>query len=71
MSRYDVVVIGSGMGGLTCAAMLAKEGMKVCVVEKNHRPGAVCSRSAAAGASSTRASTTWGACARGRPCISI
>ena len=39
MSRYDVVVIGSGMGGLTCAAMLAKEGMKVCVVEKNHRPG--------------------------------
>lgn len=35
MNRYDVVVIGSGMGGLTCGAMLAKEGMQVCVVEKN------------------------------------
>lgn len=36
MSKYDVVVIGSGLGGLECAAMLSKEGMSVCVVEKNH-----------------------------------
>lgn len=32
---YDVVIIGSGMGGLTCGAILAKEGMHVCVVEKS------------------------------------
>jgi all-trans-retinol 13,14-reductase len=32
---YDVVIIGSGLGGLLCATLLAKEGMKVCVLEKN------------------------------------
>ena len=31
---YDVVIIGSGMGGLTCGTILAAEGMRVCVVEK-------------------------------------
>jgi len=35
MSRYDVVVAGSGLGGLECAAMLSKEGYSVCVLEKN------------------------------------
>lgn len=35
MSKYDVVIIGSGLGGLECATMLSKEGMNVCVVEKN------------------------------------
>ena len=24
--RYDVIVIGAGIGGLTCGALLAKEG---------------------------------------------
>lgn len=35
MIRYDVVIIGSGLGGLECAAILSKEGMNVCVLEKN------------------------------------
>src|SRR5258708_26498650 len=39
MSRYDAVVIGSGMGGLVCATIMAKEGYKVCVVEKNKQIG--------------------------------
>ncbi|MBS1776371.1 MAG: NAD(P)/FAD-dependent oxidoreductase [Bacteroidetes bacterium] len=37
--HYDVVIIGSGLGGLLCAVMLAKEGMKVCVLEKNKQIG--------------------------------
>ncbi len=36
---YDVAIIGSGLAGLQCAYLLSKEGMKVCVVEKNDRIG--------------------------------
>ena len=35
MMEYDVVVIGSGLGGLLSAAILSKKGYHVCVVEKN------------------------------------
>ena len=38
-SRCDVVVIGAGMGGLTSAALLAKHGLDVCVLEAERRPG--------------------------------
>lgn len=36
---YDVVIIGSGLGGLACGNMLAKEGQKVCILEKNRQFG--------------------------------
>ncbi|MCD9014556.1 phytoene desaturase family protein [Parachryseolinea silvisoli] len=36
---YDVVIIGSGLGGLACGAILAKEGYKVCILEKNKQIG--------------------------------
>lgn len=36
---FDVVIVGSGLGGLECALILAKEGYKVCVLEKNRQFG--------------------------------
>lgn len=36
---YDVIVIGSGLGGLTAGAKLAREGLKVLVLEQHNRPG--------------------------------
>ncbi|MDR1202192.1 MAG: NAD(P)/FAD-dependent oxidoreductase [Tannerellaceae bacterium] len=39
MSKYDVIIIGSGLGGLSCGATLSKEGYHVCVLEKNPVPG--------------------------------
>src|SRR5690606_38609915 len=36
---FDIIVIGSGLGGLVCAAILAKEGRKVLVLEKNKQYG--------------------------------
>ncbi|MDD5035281.1 MAG: NAD(P)/FAD-dependent oxidoreductase [Methylococcaceae bacterium] len=36
---YDVVVIGAGMGGLSAAALLAKAGQSVLLVERHDRPG--------------------------------
>ena len=33
--RYDVVVIGAGTAGLSCASILAAEGKKVAIVEKH------------------------------------
>ena len=34
--RCDVVVIGAGIGGLSCANYLAKAGMKVVLVERHY-----------------------------------
>jgi all-trans-retinol 13,14-reductase len=39
MTRGNVVIIGSGLGGLACGAILAKEGYRVTVLEKNKQIG--------------------------------
>src|SRR5688572_10805220 len=39
MQKYDAVIIGSGLGGLACGTILAKEGYKVCILEKNKQIG--------------------------------
>jgi all-trans-retinol 13,14-reductase len=36
---YDVLIIGSGMGGLTSAACLSELGWKVCVLEQHYTAG--------------------------------
>ncbi|WP_353718594.1 NAD(P)/FAD-dependent oxidoreductase [Dyadobacter sp. 676] len=37
--EYDFVIVGSGLGGLACANILAMEGYSVVVLEKNHQIG--------------------------------
>ncbi|GAB5409336.1 MAG: C-3',4' desaturase CrtD [Balneolaceae bacterium] len=38
-AEYDVIIIGSGMGGMSTAAMLAKDGFKVLILEAALHPG--------------------------------
>ncbi|MBF7049510.1 FAD-dependent oxidoreductase [Campylobacter volucris] len=33
--KYDVVIIGSGLGGLSAGAYLAKNGKKVLILEQH------------------------------------
>ena len=40
--RYEVIVIGAGLGGLTAACLLAKRGVGVIVVEQHCLPGGAC-----------------------------
>ncbi len=42
-ASYDVVVIGAGIGGLFSATMLAKEGLRVLLVEQHYMMGGYCS----------------------------
>jgi all-trans-retinol 13,14-reductase len=37
--QYDAIVIGSGMGGLTTAALLSELGWRVCVLEQHYTAG--------------------------------
>jgi all-trans-retinol 13,14-reductase len=38
-SHYDAIVIGSGLGGLTTAALMSKAGKKVLVLERHYTAG--------------------------------
>jgi 1-hydroxy-2-isopentenylcarotenoid 3,4-desaturase len=39
MNNKKVIIVGTGFGGLSAAALLAKEGYNITVIEKNDHPG--------------------------------
>lgn len=41
--EFDVIVVGAGIGGLTCATLLAKRKYKVLVLEQHYVVGGYCS----------------------------
>lgn len=41
--RYEIIVIGAGIGGLAAASVLAHEGLDVLLLDKADRPGGCCS----------------------------
>ncbi len=38
-NRFDIVIMGSGLGGLACGSILSQRGYKVCVLEKHFQIG--------------------------------
>jgi phytoene dehydrogenase-like protein len=42
-ASYDAVVIGAGIGGLICANLLARAGLRVLLVEQHYMVGGYCS----------------------------
>ncbi len=39
MYKYDIVIIGAGLGGLLCGIILAKHGYSVCILEQHSQIG--------------------------------
>jgi all-trans-retinol 13,14-reductase len=37
--KFDVIIIGAGLGGLTAGAKLAREGKRVVIIEQHSKPG--------------------------------
>lgn len=42
-NEYDVIIVGSGIAGLTCGALLSKRGYRVLVLEQDYHVGGYCS----------------------------
>ena len=40
--RYDVIVVGAGLGGITAGALLAKQGLSILMIDQQDRPGGSC-----------------------------
>ena len=37
--KYDAIIVGSGLGGLSCAVAFARQGFKTLVLEQHDKPG--------------------------------
>jgi all-trans-retinol 13,14-reductase len=42
MESFDYVILGAGLGGLSAAACLNRQGYRVAVLEKHYLPGGCC-----------------------------
>jgi all-trans-retinol 13,14-reductase len=42
MKNFDYIILGAGLGGLSAAACLARQGHEVAVLEKHYLPGGCC-----------------------------
>lgn len=42
MKNFDYVILGAGLGGLSAAACLSRQGYRVAVLEKHYLPGGCC-----------------------------
>jgi len=42
-NEYDVIIVGSGIAGLACSALLSNRGYKVLVLEQHYQVGGYCS----------------------------
>ncbi|MDI6822297.1 MAG: FAD-dependent oxidoreductase [Actinomycetota bacterium] len=42
-NEYDAIIVGSGIGGLTCGTLLSKRGYKVLILEQHYQVGGYCS----------------------------
>ncbi|MEM6447219.1 MAG: FAD-dependent oxidoreductase, partial [Cyanobacteria bacterium P01_D01_bin.123] len=42
MESFDYVILGAGLGGLSAAACLTRQGNRVAVLEKHYLPGGCC-----------------------------
>ncbi|HUX98979.1 MAG TPA: NAD(P)-binding protein, partial [Candidatus Deferrimicrobium sp.] len=40
--KYDCIIVGAGMGGLTAAALLAHKGVDTLLIEQHYLPGGAC-----------------------------
>jgi phytoene dehydrogenase-like protein len=40
--RYDVIVAGAGLGGVTAASLLVKRGLVVLLIDQQDKPGGSC-----------------------------
>ncbi|TFF89425.1 MAG: FAD-binding protein, partial [Promethearchaeota archaeon] len=41
--KYDVIIVGAGIGGITAAALLANKGVDTLVIDQHYLPGGACS----------------------------
>jgi phytoene desaturase len=65
MGDTDVIIIGTGVAGLTCGCLLAKKGLKVLMIEKNQRVGGCCTSFQKDGFSFDLSVQSVGECQRG------
>jgi len=65
MTDADVIIIGSGIAGLTCGCLLAKKGIKVLIIEKNPKVGGCCTSFEKDGFSFDLSVQSIGECQRG------